>query len=79
MDLEEIEISAFDTVSLAKIAARYKHAGFCQGIKSIIQIADDLGNERAIEEARKFYNVHEGEDDESSIVIVVTDAEEGDN
>lgn len=79
MDLEEIETSAFDTVFLAKIAARYKHAGFCQGIKSIIQIADDLGSERAIEEAHKFYNAHEGEDDESSIVIVVTDAEEGGN
>jgi hypothetical protein len=76
MDHEDFGISVFDTV-LAEIAARYRHAGFCQGIKSIIRIADDLGNERAIEEARKFYNAHEGEDDESSIVIDVTDAEEG--
>lgn len=76
MDHEDFEISVFDTV-LTEIAARYRHAGFCQGIKSIIRIADDLGNERAIEEARKFYNAHEGEDDESSIVIDVTDAEEG--
>lgn len=76
MDHEDFEVSVFDTV-LAEITARYRHAGFCQGIKSIIRIADDLGNERAIEEARKFYNAHEGEDDESSIVIDVTDAEEG--
>lgn len=76
MDHEDFEISIFDT-ALAEITARYRHAGFCQGIKSIIRIADDLGNERAIEEARKFYNAHEGEDDESSIVIDVTDAEEG--
>ena len=74
MDHKDFVISIFNT---EEIAARYKHAGFCQGIKSIIQIADDLGSERAIEEARKFYNVHEGEDDESSIVIVVTDLEEG--
>ena len=73
---EDFEISVFDTV-LTKIVARYRHAGFCQGIKSIIQIADDLGSERAIEEARKFYNAHEGEDDESSIVIDTTDPEEG--
>lgn len=76
MDHEDFEISIFDTV-LVEIVARYRHAGFCQGIKSIIQIADDLGNERAIEEARKFYNAHESEDDESSIAIVVTDTEEG--
>lgn len=73
--MKNCEISIFDT---AEIAARYKHAGFCQGIKSIIQIADDLGSERAIEEARKFYNVHEGEDDEPTIVIDATDTEEGD-
>lgn len=76
MNHEDFEISIFDTV-LVEIVARYRHAGFCQGIKSIIQIADDLGSERAIEEARKFYNAHEGEDDESSIVIDATDPEEG--
>ena len=79
MASEEIGASAFNVEFLATIAARYRHAGFCQGIKSIIQIADDLGSERAIEEAHKFYNAHEGEDDESSIVIDTTDAEEGDN
>ena len=68
MDHEDFEISIFDT-ALAEITARYRHTGFCQGIKSIIRIADDLGSKRAIEEARKFYNAHEGEDDESSIVI----------
>ena len=77
MDLENIGMSAFDVEFLASIAAKYRHAGFCQGIKSIIQIADDLGSERAIEEARKFYNAHEGEDDESSIVIDATDLKEG--
>ena len=76
MDHNGFVISMFNT---EEIAARYKHAGFCQGIKSIIQIADDLGSERAIEEARKYYNVHEGEDDESLIVIDVTYPEEGDN
>ena len=79
MASEEIGISAFNVEFLATIAARYRHAGFCQGIKSIIQIADGLGSERAIEEAYKFYNAHEGEDDESSIVIDATDPEEGDN
>lgn len=76
MDHDCFVISMFNT---EEIAARYKHAGFCQGIKSIIRIADDLGNERAMEEARKYYNAHEGEDDESLIVIDVTDAEEGDH
>ena len=76
MDHNGFVISMFNT---EEIAARYKHAGFCQGIKSIIQIADDLGSERAIEEARKYYNVHEGEDDESLIVIDATYPEEGDN
>ncbi len=79
MASEEIGTSAFNVEFLATIAARCRHAGFCQGIKSIIQIADDLGSERAIEEAHKFYNAHEGEDEESSIVIDATDAEEGDN
>lgn len=79
MASEEIGISAFNVEFLATIAARYRHAGFCQGIKSIIQIADGLGSERAIEEAHKFYNAHEGEEDESSIVIDATDPEEGDN
>ena len=79
MASEEIGISAFNVEFLATIAARYRHAGFCQGIKSIIQIADDLGSERAIEEAHKFYNAHEDEDDESSIVIDATDPEEGDD
>lgn len=79
MASEEIGISAFNVEFLATIAARYRHAGFCQAIKSIIQIADDLGSERAIEEAHKFYNAHEGEDDEASIVIDATDPEEGDN
>lgn len=79
MDLEDFGTAAFNIEFLATIAARYRHAGFCQGIKSIIQIADDLGSERAIEEAHKFYNAHEGEDDESSIVIDATDPEEGDN
>nr|DAF08075.1 MAG TPA: hypothetical protein [Caudoviricetes sp.] len=76
MDHNGFVISMFNT---EEIAARYKHAGFCQGIKSIIQIADDLGSERAIEEARKYYNAHEGEDDESLIVIDATYPEEGDN
>ena len=76
MDHNSFVISMFNT---EEIAARYKHAGFCQGIKSIIQIADDLGSERAIEEARKYYNAHEGEDDESLIVIDATYPEEGDN
>lgn len=79
MASEEIGISAFNVEFLATIAARYRHAGFCQGIKSIIQIANDLGSERAIEEAHKFYNAHKGEEDESSIVIDVTDIEEGGN
>lgn len=74
MDHNGFVISMFNT---EEIAARYKHAGFCQGIKSIIQIADDLGSERAIEEARKYYNAHEGEDDESLIVIDATYPEEG--
>lgn len=77
MDLENIGMSAFDVEFLASIAAKYRHAGFCQGIKSIIQIADDLGSESAIEEAHKFYNAHEGEDDETSIVIDATDPKEG--
>lgn len=76
MDHNGFVILMFNT---EEIAARYKHAGFCQGIKSIIQIADDLGSERAIEEARKYYNAHEGEDDESLIVIDATYPEEGDN
>ena len=76
MDHNGFVISMFNT---EEIAARYKHAGFCQGIKSIIQIADDLGSERAIEEARKYYNAHEGEDDESLIVIDATYPKEGDN
>lgn len=79
MASEEVGMSAFNIDFLATIAARYRHAGFCQGIKSIIKVADDLGSERAIEEARKFYNAHEGEDDESSIVIDATDPEESDN
>lgn len=79
MASEEIGISAFNVEFLATIAARYRHAGFCQGIKSIIQIANDLGSERAIEEAHKFYNAHKGEEDELSIVIDVTDPEEGGN
>lgn len=74
MDHDDFVISIFNT---AEIAARYKHAGFCQGIKSIIRIADGLGSERAIEEARKFYDAHEGEDEEPTIVIDATDTEEG--
>ena len=73
MDHKDFEVSIFNTV---EIAARYRHAGFCQGIKSIIQIANDLGSERAIEEARKFYNAHKGEDEEPTIVIDATDTEE---
>ena len=36
MASEEIGISAFNVEFLATIAARYRHAGFYQGIKSII-------------------------------------------